>query len=235
MINLELEINKEDFKKKLDIKDGKTPVKGIDYFDGDDGETPVKGVDYFDGKDGSPDTKEQVRDKLEELKDSERLDISAIKGTESLIEEIAKKIAKKEVKNVKPNTVTMYGGGGSSSSSGVQSVVAGTNITVDNTDPLNPIVSSTGGGAEQDTLDVTTSQSVNTNQFIRADATNGSITLTLINPATKQTVTIKKIDSTSNSVYVYSTSLIDGSTTAEISMEDESITLKWTGTTYDIT
>lgn len=116
MINLELEINKDDFKKKLDIKDGKTPVKGIDYFDGEDGETPVKGVDYFDGKDGSPDTKEQVRDKLEELKDNERLDISAIKGTESLIEEIAKKIAKKEVKNVKPNTVTMYGGGSSSSS-----------------------------------------------------------------------------------------------------------------------
>lgn len=230
MINLELEINKEDFKKKLDIKDGK---KGFDGLDGKDG---VNGKDGKDGKDGSPDTKEQVRDKLEELKDSERLDISAIKGTESLIEEIAKKVAKKEVKNVKPNTVTMYGGGGSSSSSGVQSVVAGTNITVDNTDPSNPIVSSTsGGGGDQATLDVSTSQSVNTNQFIRADATNGSITLTLINPATKQTVTIKKIDSTSNSVYVYSTSLIDGSTTAEISMEHESITLKWTGTTYDIT
>lgn len=45
-------------------KDGYTPVKGIDYFDGQpgrdgkdgvdgkDGYTPVKGVDYFDGKDG---------------------------------------------------------------------------------------------------------------------------------------------------------------------------------------
>ena len=30
---------------------------------------------------------------------------------------------------------------------GIQSVVAGTNVTVDNTDPLNPIVSATGGGA----------------------------------------------------------------------------------------
>lgn len=38
-----------------------------------------------------------------------------------------------------------YGGSGS----GVQSVVAGTNITVDNTDPLNPIISSTGGGGSQ--------------------------------------------------------------------------------------
>jgi hypothetical protein len=34
--------------------------------------------------------------------------------------------------------------------SGVQSVVAGTNVTVDNTDPANPKVSSTGGGAQAD-------------------------------------------------------------------------------------
>lgn len=37
-------------------------------------------------------------------------------------------------------------GSSSSSSGGVQSVVAGTNVTVDNTDPANPIVSSSGGG-----------------------------------------------------------------------------------------
>jgi hypothetical protein len=41
-------------------KDGYTPQKGIDYFDGKDGQdgkdgyTPVKGVDYFDGADGQP-------------------------------------------------------------------------------------------------------------------------------------------------------------------------------------
>lgn len=39
-------------------KNGYTPIKGIDYFDGKDGingkngYTPVKGKDYFDGKDG---------------------------------------------------------------------------------------------------------------------------------------------------------------------------------------
>lgn len=32
--------------------DGKTPIKGVDYFDGKDGYTPIKGVDYFDGRDG---------------------------------------------------------------------------------------------------------------------------------------------------------------------------------------
>ena len=51
----------------LSGKDGYTPIKGVDYFDGQpgkdgtngtngkdgmDGYTPVKGVDYFDGKDG---------------------------------------------------------------------------------------------------------------------------------------------------------------------------------------
>ena len=42
----------------LNGKDGYTPVKGKDYFDGEDGVdgkdgyTPIKGVDYFDGKDG---------------------------------------------------------------------------------------------------------------------------------------------------------------------------------------
>lgn len=37
---------------RAEAKDGKTPVKGVDYFDGKDGHTPIKGVDYTDGKDG---------------------------------------------------------------------------------------------------------------------------------------------------------------------------------------
>lgn len=36
--------------------------------------------------------------------------------------------------------------GGGSTPSGVESIVAGDNIAVDNTDPANPIISSTGGG-----------------------------------------------------------------------------------------
>lgn len=38
------------------------------------------------------------------------------------------------------------GGGGGVPGAGVKSVVAGANVTVDNTDPRNPVVSSTGGG-----------------------------------------------------------------------------------------
>ena len=37
----------------------------------------------------------------------------------------------------------------------IDSVVAGTNVTVDNTDPLNPIVSATGGGGSQNLQQVT--------------------------------------------------------------------------------
>lgn len=33
---------------------------------------------------------------------------------------------------------------------GIQSIVAGDNVTIDNTDPLNPIVSAIGGGSEPD-------------------------------------------------------------------------------------
>ena len=32
---------------------------------------------------------------------------------------------------------------------GIQSIKVGDNITVDNSDPVNPVVSSTGGGSEQ--------------------------------------------------------------------------------------
>lgn len=40
---------------------------------------------------------------------------------------------------------------------GIQSIVAGTNVTVDDTDPLNPIVSATGGGDAGVVVDVTSS------------------------------------------------------------------------------
>lgn len=36
------------------VRDGYTPVKGKDYFDGKNGYTPVKGKDYFDGSPGTP-------------------------------------------------------------------------------------------------------------------------------------------------------------------------------------
>ena len=56
----DLLVTAKEFIKGEPGKDGYTPIKGVDYFDGKDGEpgkdgfTPVKGVDYFDGADGAP-------------------------------------------------------------------------------------------------------------------------------------------------------------------------------------
>ena len=80
------------------IKDGYTPVKGKDYFDGkagigikgDKGDTPTDTELIslinplipapLNGADGSPDTPKLIRDKLEFLEADQRLDISAIRG-----------------------------------------------------------------------------------------------------------------------------------------------------------
>lgn len=53
--------------------------------------------------------------------------------------------------------VSLAGGGGGG---GIQSVVAGTNVTVDNTDPLNPVVSATGGGGGVVPITVDTTKNV---------------------------------------------------------------------------
>jgi hypothetical protein len=55
----------------IEIKNGKDGKDGRDGKDGENGK---------DGKDGSPDTGEQVRDKLSSLEGDDRLDASAIKG-----------------------------------------------------------------------------------------------------------------------------------------------------------
>lgn len=66
IVRLEKSIREIELIKPKDGKDGYTPIKGKDYFDGKDGKdgksingkdgldgkTPIKGKDYFDGKDG---------------------------------------------------------------------------------------------------------------------------------------------------------------------------------------
>jgi hypothetical protein len=84
MINLNLKINKQEFKKKLNIRDG---INGLPGKDGVDG-IGIPGTPGIDGKDGSPDTPEQVKDKLSSLKGDERLDKSAIKGIDELLKEV---------------------------------------------------------------------------------------------------------------------------------------------------
>lgn len=58
---------------------GSNGLPGMNGINGEKGETGITGEK---GSDGSPDTATQVRDKLESLKEDERLDVSFIKGLE---------------------------------------------------------------------------------------------------------------------------------------------------------
>lgn len=82
------------------------------------GDTGEKGQDGVDGKDGTEIEPSEIVNKLESLDGEDRLDVSSIRGTEAFVENIAKKIAKEEVKKVKKTTI-VSGGGSSSSTSGL--------------------------------------------------------------------------------------------------------------------
>ncbi len=96
-------------------KDGKN---GIDGLDGKSGQPGKDGIDGEDGIDGSPDTAEQVRDKLQSLKDEKRLDASAIKNLPTVVN----------------NLPIIQSFAGVSGPSGVKDIVAGDNILVTKTD-----------------------------------------------------------------------------------------------------
>jgi hypothetical protein len=71
------------------IKAIQLPKDGKDGLDGAEG---PQGPPGQDGKDCSPDTSEQVRDKLEKLKGEDRLDASAIKNLPKFIKEKGKEL-----------------------------------------------------------------------------------------------------------------------------------------------
>ena len=73
---------------------GEMGPAGKDGVDGRNGIDGKDGVDGLDGKDGSPDTAEQVRDKLEGLKDGEKLSIQAIQDLAKILDEIRVKPVK---------------------------------------------------------------------------------------------------------------------------------------------
>jgi len=52
------------------------------------------------------------------------------------------------------------------------SVVAGTNVTIDNTDPINPIISAAGGGGGGTTLSGTTANDTQTEIYVDGTPTN---------------------------------------------------------------
>lgn len=152
-------------------EDGYTPIKGKDYFDGEKGE---------DGKDGiSPDTQEIIDKVLslipksktgkvfnqQEIIDAVMVLIEVpIEKQNQVIQYIQRQVASKtyslnELDDVNLTNLTQTNNKYDLGSGKVKSIVAGSNITVDSTDPQNPIVSSTsseisivtgmdGGGAD---------------------------------------------------------------------------------------
>lgn len=112
---------------------------GTDGADGLDGRDGVDGSDGKDGKDGSPDTPEEILEKLRTI----GLAAEDIKGLEKYVDSYTLNQVIDSLWHRTQFLVnrTQQSGGGQ-----VNSVVAGTNVTVDNTDPANPIVSSSGGG-----------------------------------------------------------------------------------------
>lgn len=143
-----------------DGKDGKEGRDGRDGSDGRDGTDGVDGKDGENGNDGSSDTPDEVIQKINKSRlfiNKDRID--------GLLESLGQVIANSvpittsffnglRAKNLTINGatavqrgdtvfLTVSGSGGGQ----VNSVVAGTNVTVDSTDPANPIVSATGGGS----------------------------------------------------------------------------------------
>jgi len=81
---------------------------------------------------------EEVRDKLASLKDDDRLDKSAIKGLEKVLQQ---KDLDYAIATLQHQASFLINKGG------IKNVTAGTNVTIDYTDPSNPVISSTGGGS----------------------------------------------------------------------------------------
>jgi len=153
-----------------DGKDGKTPIKGVDYYTDKEIKSIINDVikqipipkDGEDGKDVEIDYEKLVKDvvnKVPKPKDgyTPQLGIDYFNGQNGRnglnAHEYYLPMAKPDVLGgIKLGTGLTIDEQGVVSSSGgsgtgvVETIVAGTNVTVDSTDPANPIVNSTGGG-----------------------------------------------------------------------------------------
>ena len=143
-------------------KDGKNGKNGID---GKDGTNGINGKNGKNGIDGSPDTGIEIKDKLESLKGKDKLDYSALKNAPDITSALSKigrggsnieafvngtKIGSGSKLDLvgtgvtatndgSKTTYTIAGGAGGQ----VNTVVAGTGISINSTDPVNPIVTNT--------------------------------------------------------------------------------------------
>ncbi len=85
---VKISVVKNNTVQEVNVYDGYTPQKGVDYFDGKDGYTPQKDVDYFDGKDGYTPQKGvdywNDADKAEIMDELSGLSVSKNQGSENV-------------------------------------------------------------------------------------------------------------------------------------------------------
>jgi len=101
---------------------------------------------------------------------------------------------------------------------------------------LNPDWSSIGWSSGGGLPYTAVSSSITITQWnvYGVDATSGDINLTLSDGTVAwQVLTVKKLDNTDNIVYINNAS-IDWATSAELTIENESIDIYWTGTAFII-
>lgn len=133
----DLDVLKNDF--LSNFTEAKDLIKELRAIKVSDGYTPIKGVDYFDGI--NPNPEDVVPFVLEQLpKVEETTGEQIIDLINDLPLEDENKIDASHIKNL-PKGDTFYGG------SGIKEIIAGTNITVTNTNLGYPVISSTGGGS----------------------------------------------------------------------------------------
>lgn len=105
--------------------------KGKDGKNGKDGADGINGLDGINGKDGAEITPEELVTKLESLKEEERLDVSAIKGVEELLQNKVEGIKTSRGGLSRATADTLYEpiGGSDEDSFGIVVDGAGTAIT----------------------------------------------------------------------------------------------------------
>lgn len=219
----------------LNGKDGKPGKNGLNGKDGKDGKN---GRDGIDGKDGSSDTPEDIKDKLSALRGKNRLDAKHIQNIDKYVSlsvtQVGGSSSGGSYTLPKASATALGGimvgdrlsidGNGvlsadvQTGATGVQSVVAGTDIAVDNTDSENPIVSFSG------TIPTATSDLTNDSGFIASgdipaipeDVSDLTDTTGLLGNALKiQGFDVTETDPSDGKILVYRTA------TSEYVLEDK--------------
>lgn len=188
----------------IDGKNGENKVgpegrPGRDGHDGRDGRDGIDGINGLDGKDAPALDLEEIKRKLSHIEQISYANSVALPPTTTFFLKNGYTIGR--AKNINftgsaVSNVTIVGDQANISLSGgagggqVNSVIAGTGISVDSTDPANPIVSATGGGGTGTFYNDTVSGTINgINRIFTVPNTIGSaINLVLANSSYQEGV-----------------------------------------------